>query len=551
MQVVFILEERMSLSSHSGNRRLALSGALLTLCLLILSGLSVAQSPDNPPKWDLFIGYQWLNPGGYVPTPGNFNTPLKLQAIPQGVGSTLAYNFNKYAALEGDYGGNWNKYGAENTASGGPRLMYRTEGLDMFVHTLIGLNRFTLDGIPISNGFGAVLGGGIDLGIRKYISFRLIEADYVLGRHNYAEVVGPQVPNLRRSTFEGVRLRSGLVINMGFEPEAPPAATCSISPKEVMVGEPVTATVNATGFNAKHTVTYDWAATGGKVSGKETTAQIDTNGLTGGTYTVTAKATDAKAKKNNVASCTASFAVKEPPKNPPTMSCSANPTTVQAGTASTITCTCTSPDNVSTQVANWTASAGTISGSGNTATLNTNGASSGPITIGATCTDSRGLTGQSSATVTIENPPPPPPKASKLNSCDFSNMDKVKKPWRVDNECKAMLDDVAKNLQQNPDSKAVIVGNADPSQKRKNLAAERAVDAKAYLTGGEAKQGIDPGRIQVMTGSAGTEMIDNWIVPAGATPDTTGMQPVDENTVKVVPDHPRAGKKRAARKKAQ
>ena len=33
------------------------------------------------------------------------------------------------------------------------------------------------------------------------------------------------------------------------------------------------------------------------------------------------------------------------------------------------------------------------SGSGNSATLNTTGASSGPIKVGATCTDSRGLNG--------------------------------------------------------------------------------------------------------------------------------------------------------------
>ena len=82
-------------------------------------------------------------------------------------------------------------------------------------------------------------------------------------------------------------------------------------------------------------------------------------------------------------------------------------------------------------------------------------------------------------------------------------MDKIKKPWRVDNECKAILDDVAKNLQQNADNKLVIVGNAEPTEKRKNLAAERAVNAKAYLSGGEAKQGIDASRIETRTGSAG------------------------------------------------
>ena len=42
------------------------------------------------------------------------------------------------------------------------------------------------------------------------------------------------------------------------------------------------------------------------------------------------------------------------------------------------------------------------------ATLNTAGASPGPITVSATCTDSRGLTASASTQITVEAPPPPP-----------------------------------------------------------------------------------------------------------------------------------------------
>jgi len=117
----------------------------------------------------------------------------------------------------------------------------------------------------------------------------------------------------------------------------------------------------------------------------------------------------------------------------------------------------------------------------------------------------------------------------------------------VDNECKGKLDDVAKNLQQNADSKLVIVGNAEPAETRKNLAAERAVNSKAYLTGGESKLGIDPSRVEVRTGSAGTKTAEYWIVPAGATFSGEGTQLVDESKVKAVPDHPAhpAAKKKA------
>jgi hypothetical protein len=165
--------------------------------------------------------------------------------------------------------------------------------------------------------------------------------------------------------------------------------------------------------------------------------------------------------------------------------------------------------------------------------------------VTATCTDSRGLNTQASTQVNVENPPPPaPPQAQKLSQCDFPN--KVK-PWRVDNTCKAILDDVAKNLQQNADAKLVIVGNATPEEKRPNLAAERAVDSKAYLTSGEAQLGIDPSRIETRTGGAGTTTAEYWVVPAGGAYAGDGTQPVDESQVKAVPDHPRT----AAKKKAK
>jgi hypothetical protein len=118
----------------------------------------------------------------------------------------------------------------------------------------------------------------------------------------------------------------------------------------------------------------------------------------------------------------------------------------------------------------------------------------------------------------------------------------------VDNTCKAILDDVAKNLQQSADSKLVVVGNSASDETRANLAAERAVDSKAYLTSGEAKLGIDPSRIETRTGNAGTKTADYWIVPAGGTFSGEGTQIVDESQVKAVPDHPAAHK--AAKKHA-
>jgi outer membrane protein OmpA-like peptidoglycan-associated protein len=527
----------------------------MVLMLLFTASSALAQSDDNS-KLDVFVGYQWLHPGATVPvSTGDPSNPIyfKLPDMAKGSGGALTYNFDRHWGLEADLGYNRDtpSSASEWTVSGGPRLMARTDSAAFFLHTLLSYNRVSYDnGISLSgnNGIGAILGGGMDLPITKKLAWRVFDVDYVWTRHNYAGLVAPELPNLQRVSFEGTRLRTGLVFSWGGAPAVTPAATCSVQPSEVMVGEPLTATVAATNFNPKHTLTYSWTGNGGSVTGKDTTASIDTNNAAPGSYAVTAHVTDAKAKNNNEASCSANYTIKPlPPKNPPSMSCSASPSSVQAGASVSVTCSCTSPDGVSVSVGSWTASSGTINGSGSSATLDTTGAAPGSISVGATCTDARGLTGQASAQVTVENPPPPPPKAAKLSQCDFPN---EKKPWRVDNTCKAILDDVAKNLQQNPDNKLVIVGNADPAEKRKNLAAERAVDSKFYLTQGEAQQGIDPSRIEVRTGSGGTKTAEYWIVPSGATFDSTGTEAVDESKVHAVPDHPKpmAKKKAAAMK---
>jgi hypothetical protein len=543
---------------HETYRRCASVALVLALVLIALPSLlnaqtapkaSSAQSDDAVPKAELFIGYQWLNPGGNIPDRSTPPNAFKLPSIAKGFGTNLSYNFTKYLALEANYGGDWNRYASISAFGVGPKLTWRGDGVNFFAHTLIGFERLSSRGIASTNGVAAILGGGMDIKIWKPLSLRLFEADYQLARLNFSHDVPPNNSPLRRQTFNGARLTTGLVFNFGGAPELLVAAACSVQNAEVMVGEPVHATVAASNFNPKHTLTYTWASNGGKVDGKDTGATVDTNGVSGGSYTVTATVTDPKARKNNTASCTANFTVKEPPKNPPQISCSASPSTVQPGTPATITCTCTSPDNVPVTVGGWTASGGSISGNGNSATLNTTGASPGPISINATCTDSRGLTASTTSSVTVENPPPPPPQASKLNECQYPN---EKKPWRVDNTCKAALDDVALKLQQDSEAKLVVVGNADPKEKRKNLAAERALNVKAYISGGEAKQNIDPSRIETRTGSEGTANSEHWIVPAGATfPEASTTTPVDETKVMAVPDHPKPVAKKKAAKKAQ
>jgi hypothetical protein len=546
---------------HQAYRRCASVALVLAIVLTALPALLNAQTAPAPkassmssdeavPKAELFIGYQWLNPGGNVPDNSTPPNAFHLPSIAPGIGTNFSYNFTNNMAFEANVGIDWNRYANVEALTGGPKYTWRGEGVNYFVHALAGWERLgaRTDGDFYSTGPVIILGGGMDLKLWKALSFRLFEADYQWSHQGFGDKVSlSDDAGLRRPEYKGARLTTGLVFNLGGAPEVPVAAACSIDRNEVMVGEPLHATVAASNFNPKHTLTYAWSSTGGKIEGKDTGASIDTNGAAAGSYTATATVTDPKAKKNNTASCTSNFTVK--PLNPPQISCSANPATVEVGTSSTISCTCTSPDNATVTVGGWSSSGGSIAGSGNSATLTTAGASAGTVTVNATCTDSRGLTASTSSSVTVKAtppPPPPPPQASKVNECEYPNL---KKPWRVDNTCKAELDDVALKLQQDPDAKLVVVGNAGPKDRRKNLAAERALNVKAYISGGEAKQNIDASRIEARTGNEGTGATQQWIIPAGASfPDAGTTTPVDESKVKAVPDHPKPMAKKKAKK---
>jgi hypothetical protein len=352
------------------------------------------------------------------------------------------------------------------------------------------------------------VGGGLDLHVNRWLDFRLIEADYIYSHHNFS-------PNPSVNLNSG-RVRTGLLFKLGGNPPPPKSCSVSTEPMEVMAGEPVHVTANAANFAQGHTLTYTWNSNGGKVSGSGMSASVDTTGMAPGSYNVSAQVTDKKAS----ASCSGGFAVKEPPKHPPQISCSANPATVRSGEASTISCTCTNPDNRSLGYS-WSADAGTLSGSGASETLDTAGLPSGPVHVSTTCTDDRGLSDATTTMVNVEVPLPPP-MPSKLGECDF-------KTARVDNKCKAILDDVALRLQRDADAKAVIVGYSGPKE-GKAIAAQRATNAKTYLV---KEKGIDPGRIEVRTGMDGGKRAEFYLVPAGATFSDPNTEMVMEKPMKM------------------
>jgi outer membrane protein OmpA-like peptidoglycan-associated protein len=471
------------MSSHSQNPcgRVVVAWLAVLVAVCGLGTLLIAQ--DQPaPKWELYGGYSAFYPGcdlhGLLPG-GVVPVTSCLKWDPRGAGVSVTYDFNRWFGLTVDSSGQWGSGNAGTAAridqveffnlSVGPKITFRSHYFSPFLEALVGEHRLDSEVFGNDDEVGFMIGGGLDLNLTRHFALRLARADFVFSNHQYGPAAIVPATDVR-----GVRLQSGLVFMFGGgEPGPPASASCSVNPNEVMVGEPTTATAGPNGFNPKHTLNYAWSSTGGQITGKGNTASIDTNGVAGGNYTATANITDPKVKKNATAICSANFTVKEPPKNPPTMSCSASPSTLQTGGSATITCNCTSPDNVAVNVSNWTSTGGSVSGNGPTATLNTTGASAGAISVSATCSDSRGLNAQAAAEVMVENPPPSPEVTRletrlALHSIYFptaqptiANPDRGLLPSQRQTLI-SLAEDFKKYLEIKPDAYLILEGHADP-----------------------------------------------------------------------------------------
>jgi hypothetical protein len=509
--------------------------------MLSVCGTFAAAQVTIQPKDEIFGGYSWLHVGGFA------DFGIKMPDIVNGFDASNTYYLPQAHNLgiifdgSGHFSTGAPNYTGIGFAFAGLQYKYHTDSFSPFVRFMAGGANLSPAFPPTPPNFGnqwnaaLAAGGGFDYTINHRFSIRVAQADYIYT--NYT----PYIRGGNHDTqWNNVRLAAGAIFNLGNYYEAPPTAACTASPTEVTEGEPVTVTATGTNFNPKHPTNYAWTTNGGKLNAADKqSAQIDTTGVAAGSYSANATISDPKMKKGGSATCAANYTVKAKPMNPPQVSCSVNPSTVQGGGAVAITTTASSPDNSPINNYSYTASAGKVSGTGTTATLDTAGLAAGPVTVTVTATDARNLSGTGTCTVGVEVPPPPP-TCSKANSIQFPDL---KRPWRVDNTAKAILDDVASRLKADPNAKIVIIGYADgekapmegTGKKRHamNLAAQRAVNAKAYLV---QQQGIDPSRVEVRQGTGQQKVADIVWVPQGADEnacaDLQNTTPVDESVVK-------------------
>ncbi len=494
----------------------------------------------NPSRVDIFTGYSYFGAHGQVKPAGINYSSIDLGAIGSG-----AYYFNKYFGGEANFvahpdGNNDGLY----SASAGPIFRAPMQNFTLFAHGLVGgakLGGPNNEGAfayhePYTWGPTLTAGGGMDYDLPFFnnrFSLRLFEADYRYIHASFGPYTPPPTGGVMggRANLSGVDLSTGIVTHFGHVIPPPPVTySCAVSPAQGYPGDPLTVTGTALNLNPKKTATYNWTADGGTITGTSNVANIDTKNAAPGTYTAKGHVAEGN-KPGQMADCTAQYTVEA--FQPPTISCSANPSSVNPGDSSTITAEGVSPQNRPLTYS-YSATEGSVSGNGNTATLSTAGAAPGTVTVTCNVVDDKGQTASSTTSVTIAAPPPPPaPEVSTLCSVNFER-DK-RRPTRVDNEGKACLDDVSLKLQQSSDAKLAVVGNAASNEKHgSELAAKRAVNTKDYLV---KEKGIDASRISVYTGTQDGKTVTTTLIPAGATLDSTGITAVDESALEAHPRH--------------
>lgn len=553
-----------------------LSSVVALTCLAIVPQLLAGQSTPagkgatgtKLSRWDIFAGYSYLAPKGTVETPREDHgqpaagyIPVDFQSINYGgiVGIARYFNAHLGAVMIGDIHPqneglvNGQFHPADDFAGGQIGLIYRFQAgnITPFVHGLVGGEvvggpHWQLD----TGGVGLTVGGGMDYEtpwFNNHLAIRLFQADYQYAHINWGEISHGQSFG-GRGNPDIARLSAGLVFHIGeIAPPPPVTLACTASPTSVFPGDAVTVTASAGNLDPKMNAVYSWTGTG--VTGSGATATVATGSLAAGTYSVQGTVKEGKPGREGekpweTANCSASFTVKE--YEPPTISCSANPSTIKPGETSTVTSVAVSPQNRPLTYS-YTATSGSVSGSGATAEFSSAGAPTGSVGITCNVADDKGHTASANTSVTIEAPvEAPKPHSSALCSISFST--DTKRPTRVDNEAKACLDQVALDLKQQADAKVVVIGEStqaekDATAKQEKLAAkhkhmtveeyaaQRAVNTKEYLV---TDQGIDASRITVVTSSDEGQQVQNYLVPAGAdfSTDVSDTTPVDETMVK-------------------
>jgi outer membrane protein OmpA-like peptidoglycan-associated protein/opacity protein-like surface antigen len=474
------------------------------------------------PKVELFVGYSYLRS---VPALETGNRLVWMN----GGSTSLAYNFNRYLGIVGDFGAYTNSeirfqgaYDAtvdvDNANVGafsylfGPRISFRNHSrITPFAQALFGgmrANEVTLSGctssctlLPAENAFAWTAGGGLDIRVHRHFAVRLIQAEYLMTRfQDYSTGT--------TASQNDMRLSSGIVFRFGGNPALPPPSqltySCSVNPSSVFPGDAIAASGTALNLDPATTAVYTWQVDGGTVTGSLNTAKIDTTSLAPGAYTLKCHVSEGNKPSEN-ADATAPYAVRT--FEPPTVSCTANPSTINTGDKSMITAVGVSPQNRPLTYS-YSAASGTISGTGASATFDSTGTPAAVAGITCSVTDDKGQTATASTSVTVTAPVEPAEVLQletrlALHSIFFQTdepiIEKPKGGLVVSQEetLATLAKDFKRYLELKPDAHLTLTGHADVRgsvEYNQALSERRVARTKLFLV----EQGVPEAKIETL-----------------------------------------------------
>ncbi len=378
--------------------------------------------PGSTPKVDIFLGYSYLRA---VPELANGNRLVDLN----GGSASIAFNLSRYLAIAADFGGYddtrlrlagpganppsvADSGGSAFTYLFGPRLSFRSRNrITPFAQVLLGAahaGKVTLSGctgsscapLPAQTALALTAGGGFDIRLVRHISIRAIQAEYLMTRFSDPTTGAGNTQN-------DLRLSAGLLFRLGgHTPPAPPVnrtigIVCSTDDQTVYAGSTDVVVVHAHTSSPDNVhLTYTWTASGGNVEGSGSDARW-TASATPGIYTVSLHVDDGRGVTGD---CSSNVHVVQR-VHQPTMVCTADRSSVAAGASVQITATAADAEHDSLTYS-WTASGGTISGSGSSAMFDTSGLPTGRYTVTSHAGDGRGETADCSVDVDAQAPTP-------------------------------------------------------------------------------------------------------------------------------------------------
>src|SRR6202030_2365306 len=173
--------------SHPGRVLAMLPAMIAVLCVFATR----AAAQDQTPKWELYGGYSFFQPGADVhgQLPGAlFPISSRMEANPRGIGLSATYDFHRWFGLTLDTSTHWGSGegglqkriddAALSTLSFGPKVTFRSKHFAPFLEFLVGDHRLMPDAFHDIDKVGFMVGGGLDINLSNHVALRLMRADY-------------------------------------------------------------------------------------------------------------------------------------------------------------------------------------------------------------------------------------------------------------------------------------------------------------------------------------------------------------------------------------